>query len=654
MVIGYRAVFRLDDSADAIEVAERALRDWLRSKLRTGRNRGSLTTAEWDGEGEFDLGGSGRLRASHRDDRANSRWLRSYRFSESNSGRTFDVSVLAISTPEAEGFTQSLVVEAGVSDGGSADPVEVVAPPNIVRTLLRDSRVVEGRTLLSADPVLVDDRKGIDAVLAGITDPTRTCSVIVATSVDAASDVAFMRIVTSLTRRSVGVATTYVIGADIVEQFEQRLTDSHQVPRGRVRTFLPGVDLLSRQDALRHRVLGPATFARAISNGRVSEHLQIAHAAAMKRQFLALGLPADVRQALDELGQAESRVHRRALVDARISLPAATEQDSPEPVSEAPTPVSARSSVEAGSSLETLLTFSEDRDEPAAKIPSTSFLSRVRRLLSRWVRVDSADEETLDRLDRFIETRASEVAVAEEELDRQGREQSALTAANTELNQRIDAVFLDLAVESETLRRAEREARYYREQLAALKAFDRLVVPRDSAWEPPGSMSELIECLRDSDDSARGFIANRVEFHGRMSDAEDVDKRDGLGQYSAKVWDFIHVLHDYAEAKAAGWERGTVHTYLTSDDAPSGFKCTPSRHAATESESVLGNSAWAGERMLPVPTSVQSSGLVMMSAHFKVSTNDSFAPRMHYFDDTDRTGKIYIGYIGRHLTTTRS
>lgn len=649
MVIGYRAVLRLDDSADAIDVAEKALSAWLRSKLRTGRSRGILTTAEWDGEGEFDLGGSGRLLATHRDDPENSRWLRRYRFSESNSGKTFDVSVLAISTPGVEGFTQSLVVEAGVTGAGSADPVELVAPPNIIKTLLRDSRVVEGRTLLSADPILVEDPRGVDAVLAAITDPTRTCSVIVATSVEAASDGAFRRIVTSLTRRSVGVATTYVVEADMVEQLEQRLTDSHQVPRGRVRTFLPGVDLSSRQDALRHRVLGPATFARSISNGRVAEHLQIAHAAAMKRQFLALGLPADVRRALDELGQAESRVHRRALVDARISLPAATE-----PASDAPTPVSARSSIEAGSSLETLLSFSEDRAESPTKTASTSFLSRVRRLVSRWVRVDSADEETLDLLDRFIETRASEVAVAEEELDRQGREQSALTAQNTELNQRIDAVFLDLAVESEALRRAEREARYYREQLAALKAFDMLTVPSDSAWEPPGSMSEVIECLRDSADPVRGFIANRVEFHGRLSDAEEVDKRDGLGQYSSKVWEFIHVLHDYAEAKAAGWERGTVHTYLTSDDAPPGYKCTPSRHAATESESVLGNSAWAGERILPVPASVEPSGRVMMSAHFKVSTNDSFAPRMHYFDDTDRSGKIYIGYIGRHLTTTRS
>ncbi|PPH52609.1 hypothetical protein C5C49_08345 [Rathayibacter sp. AY1E2] len=653
MVIGYRAVLRLDDSADAIDVAEKALQEWLRSKLRSGSKRGRLEKAEWVGEGEFDLGGSGRLIATHRDDPTNSRWLRRYRFSETNSGKTFDVSVLAISAPGSPGFTQSLVVEAGVTGQGDADPVEVVAPPNIVGTLLRDAVVVEGRTRLTAAPVLIQDAGGVADVIAALTDPTRTCSVIVATSVDSETDQQFTRIVASLTKKSHGVATTFVVSASAAELFEQRLPDSHQVPRGRVRTFLPDVDLTSRQDALRHRVLGPATFARSISNGHVSERLQVTHAAAMKRRFLALGLPDDVRLAMEELAQAENKVHRRALVDARVAAPDPAVPPAPAP---APAPVSARSSVDAGTSLESLLSFADDLPESDARPVGVPLLTRVRGLVNRWLHRDDADERTIDLLDQFIETRASEVLVAEEELERQGREQAALTKENTELNQRIDSVFLDLAVESEALRRAEREARYFREQLAALQAFEKLDVPLDARWEPPGSMSEVIATLLpdETSDPERASIAKRVVFCGRASDAEEVDKRDGLGQYSSKVWEFVHVLHDYAEAKASGWERGTVHTYLTSDSAPAGFKCPASRHAATESESVLANAAWARERVLPVPDDVHPSGSVLMPAHFKVSTNDSFAPRMHYFDDTDRSGRIYIGYIGRHLTNTRT
>ncbi len=59
---------------------------------------------------------------------------------------------------------------------------------------------------------------------------------------------------------------------------------------------------------------------------------------------------------------------------------------------------------------------------------------------------------------------------------------------------------------------------------------------------------------------------------------------------------------------------------------------------------------WGEEREFPVPSDVSPDGRIQMVAHFKVAQNDTFAPRMHYYDDTKGTGKIYIGYIGRHLT----
>jgi hypothetical protein len=55
-----------------------------------------------------------------------------------------------------------------------------------------------------------------------------------------------------------------------------------------------------------------------------------------------------------------------------------------------------------------------------------------------------------------------------------------------------------------------------------------------------------------------------------------------------------------------------------------------------------------------VPTSVSPDGLVLMDAHFKPTHADTVAPRMHYFDDTDQSGKVYVGYIGRHLTNTKT
>ena len=43
-----------------------------------------------------------------------------------------------------------------------------------------------------------------------------------------------------------------------------------------------------------------------------------------------------------------------------------------------------------------------------------------------------------------------------------------------------------------------------------------------------------------------------------------------------------------------------------------------------------------------------------MWAHFAPTHCDQNAPRMHYYPDTERTHKVYIGYIGRHLTNTKT
>ena len=41
-----------------------------------------------------------------------------------------------------------------------------------------------------------------------------------------------------------------------------------------------------------------------------------------------------------------------------------------------------------------------------------------------------------------------------------------------------------------------------------------------------------------------------------------------------------------------------------------------------------------------------------MKAHFKLASIGMLSPRMYYHDDYANSGKIYIGYIGRHLTNT--
>jgi len=66
------------------------------------------------------------------------------------------------------------------------------------------------------------------------------------------------------------------------------------------------------------------------------------------------------------------------------------------------------------------------------------------------------------------------------------------------------------------------------------------------------------------------------------------------------------------------------------------------------------NEKYAKHRMLPVPIEITAEETVFMGAHFKIAQSGLISPRMHYYDDTARSGKIYVGYIGPHLPTPRT
>ena len=114
-------------------------------------------------------------------------------------------------------------------------------------------------------------------------------------------------------------------------------------------------------------------------------------------------------------------------------------------------------------------------------------------------------------------------------------------------------------------------------------------------------------------------------------------------------WRAARVLHDYAAACEKGF-RGNVHHYLTGGP-DEGTKCPPGQHAATESDSTLNNARFRKRRLFPVPPEVADASQVLMDAHFKPAHHDRFAPRMHHFDAVEKDGRVYIGYVGRHLPT---
>ena len=75
-----------------------------------------------------------------------------------------------------------------------------------------------------------------------------------------------------------------------------------------------------------------------------------------------------------------------------------------------------------------------------------------------------------------------------------------------------------------------------------------------------------------------------------------------------------------------------------------------------ESETVRTKPKWRQERVFRVPLEVDPDGRVFMGAHITIgaSANGRINPRLYFLDAVLKTGRIYVGYIGRHLTNTLS
>ena len=74
----------------------------------------------------------------------------------------------------------------------------------------------------------------------------------------------------------------------------------------------------------------------------------------------------------------------------------------------------------------------------------------------------------------------------------------------------------------------------------------------------------------------------------------------------------------------------------------------PGAHSTQESDSVERSPRLRKLRVFPVPRDVCPDGAIFMGAHFKIARKGLVSPRMHYHD-AGHTGKIYVGYIGKHL-----
>lgn len=618
MAVGYRAVLRLGRGQNAVLAAEEQVRTWLGAKA--GRRRRFQTNFDWDAPGHYAVGPGIDLFVVHADhDDQTPRRL--YRVEEKNAGGRWVVSVYAGAVSTRRNHEELIVVEVDLAGADRQTALAKVAPPAIVRSLLDTYEASDGAVQLTGTPNVVRASQ-VDEVIAAITDPERSASVVVAMSPARDLDDSWRQVVGSLTRQSVGMSATYVVYFDAGEHFNELLPTSHRVKAGHIRTFLPEVDLDNAEDAIRHKWLALPTLTRSLQSRRVAEPLQRRHGEDSRRRFVESELPADVQRMIELLRRAETGIARAARVEALVAKSRAT----------APA-------------------LGVKREDAATTVAAPSWQEKAAATLRRWLHIEKPRVEDVVKLDEFIQGKVAEIEVATEQLAEAAGDVEALQSEVVQLRRERDDLELEWAVARESQQSADRENGILRQRLAASpRPQDAYVEPDSDDWEQPSTVELLTQWLTPGDDAHR--ISSKVVFTGSVDGAIEIDRRYASGVYATAFWLHVRTLHDYALAYENGFN-GNLHNYLNSATAI-GTKCPPAQHAARESQTVLNNSKWRAERVFPVPAEVDASEKKLMEGHFKPTWRDTFAPRLYYYDDLAGSGLIYVGYIGRHLTNTQS
>lgn len=633
MAVGYRSILRLDTSEDAIALAERHIWEWLDEKTRGNPN--ADIPENWKITGSHALDENLSLNVVQNDSALDGSRRRLFRIIEENSFGTWIVSVFAASFDSSKvKFKQFLVIEVDLAERSIDEAVMSIAPPRLVKSILNEVPATDGSTNLTGSPIPI--RAGYSQeVIDAISDPERTAAVTVAVSLGADTDQRWKEAVKNLTSESIGVAATYVVFADAVSEFESLLPPSHQVKPGRVRTFAPHVDFTDPSESARHLWLGPLTFTRAINftrndKVRVSQSLKRSHAERARRRFIERDLPVDISRMMDLLQRQETTVERQLRVQNRL-VPQSLERQS-------------------FLGLPSLYKHSSETNRPQEE----AWVAQLRQVLSTWVGSGDLVTDSIEKLVNLLATQRLEVEVAMEQLDEAADREGNIVDELKNAKSKIEDLEIDLAISEDEVLKLTDENTIYRQRIArSAQPEDTYVAPREEIWQDPETVLELISRITPGPEAHS--VLKFVEFTGDTDISLEVDRRYTTGVYAKTFWFYVRTLYDYASLCASEDFRGGVHTYLKNDSVI-GTKCSPDRHAATESDTVKSRKEWNEKRKFPIPKTVSPDGFVYMYSHFKPTHKDRFAPRMHYFDDTNNSEnpKIYIGYIGRHLTTKNS
>ncbi|MBW5480968.1 hypothetical protein [Streptomyces bambusae] len=250
----------------------------------------------------------------------------------------------------------------------------------------------------------------------------------------------------------------------------------------------------------------------------------------------------------------------------------------------------------------------------------------------------------VDGLRRKVAELSALLEIADEEITelQNGEKLLQRTSASLDsdlraLRARADSDLEDHLQALEEVERARAEADMLRSRLARQGRLEETVI----VDAPPGLPAGFEE-LWDRCGEFENIIVSALP-----APALALDETDRARVWAGKTWTALRALDRYGRDAREGF-KGGFYEHCQSEQS-----CWPVKKVTmVESDTTM--SQYGTERHLPVPTQYAPSGRAEMQPHLKIDSKGE-SPRIHFLDDTKgSTGKVIVGYIGKHLTNTRT
>jgi hypothetical protein len=642
VTLNYRSLFEIPDAVDGIVLARSHFRSWLQSKRDDSRS--AIRTCDWDGPGVHDLGDSVRVTEVGVSEQDGSRLLRLTLDEATESGR-WVTEVTAAERPGRGAWSRFIWVEtSNVADSHTDGPSRDPMPPRLIRSLLGEVQGRNGTARLSARPEIVrgNDPEAVAELIAVLRDSERAVPIVVGAGFDQLPLGVWIDVVDKLTRFGIGLLSAVVLDGEASAALNDHLGEPHSIPVGGVRTFLPAVRPGDEADAYRHRYITPSTMADVVrlnTAGSVVVRSTLAHAVAWnaRRTVLDAGLPSRVRRVDVLLRREHTRLIAAEPVGQRLAalMP-------PEDAAEV-----AKPPMQVPKSQPAVVS-----DTTALAEPVIASLLRLAEVVMDIFGTEEISDDHVVKFSQLVSAMARDVPALEAEVAMYDELLSTASAETRRLHSQLNEAELAAAISEAAHRDLERKVLWYEKQLREAQRYEALAVP----VEPPApeDLAELMDRLANESHEGRHPLLEHVVFTGDRNASEELLRYDTLGRIAGAAWDVLLTLGDYADSKK-NEESPPRNLFEYLEATPAGRRAVSrQRYAATESESVGNNPQWRAERTFLVPTHIDASGSIYMATHFRLGGGDMVSPRLHLHDAVDSDGKVYVGYIGRHLSTTQA